>query len=380
MIYLDNNSTTQCAPEAVAAMLSCFSTNYANSASAHSMGRLAKTAVENAREELAALLDCAPTELLFTSGATESNNLVIQGIKTVESRNQIVTSSIEHKSILESCVQAERANVHVNYLPVDTCGRVSVETADNIINDKTLLVSIHAANNEVGTIQPVQSLAKRAHQRGALFHCDATQALGKVPFSISEAGVDFASFSAHKIYGPKGIGLLFARHGTVHKTLKPIHFGGGQEQGLRPGTLNVAGIIGFAKAATLALSRLAADQLEIRRLRELFTNEVSTKQLPVLFNGCRDEGLPGTISLTIPGVPADMLISNMPDICISTGAACTAGAISPSHVLLAMGMSREDAECTVRISIGRYNTEAEMLLAAACIKDTALRLRMELGI
>jgi cysteine desulfurase len=343
------------------------------------MGRLARAAVENAREELATLLDCAPTEILFTSGATESNNLVIQGIKAFESRNQIVTSAIEHKSVLESCVQADRANVQVNYLPVDTCGRVSVETAAKIINEKTLLVSIHAANNEVGTIQPIQSLAQLAHQRGALFHCDATQALGKIPFSITEAGVDFASFSGHKIYGPKGIGLLFVRSGTAHKTLKPISFGGGQEQGLRPGTLNVAGIVGFSKAAELALRSISTDRLEIRRLRELFTDTISTEELAVQFNGCRDESLPGTISLTIPGVPADMLIANMPDICISTGAACTAGAMSPSHVLLAMGMSREDADCTVRISIGRYNTESEMLQTVACIKDTALKLKLEMG-
>jgi cysteine desulfurase len=361
-------------------MLTCFSSNYANSSSTHSLGKSTKAVVENAREDLATWLDCAPTEIFFTSGATESNNLVIQGIKDDGSRNQIVTSSIEHKSVLESCAQAKRSRFQVNYLPVDACGRISLETANKFINEKTLLVSIHAANNEIGTIQPIQALVKVSHQHGALFHCDATQALGKIPFSIAEAGVDFASFSGHKIYGPKGIGILFVRSGAARKTLNPVIVGGSQEQGLRPGTLNVPGIIGFAKAGELALSRMAKDQLEIRRLHELFENSLTTKGFAVSYNGSRDDRLPGTISLTIPGVPADMLIANMPDICISTGAACTAGAISPSHVLLAMGISREDADSTVRISIGRHNTESEILQTVACIRDTTLRLKMEMGL
>lgn len=369
-----------CAPEAVAAMLPYLSTHYANSSSTHSMGRLARAAVEKAREDLALLLDCASTEILFTGGATESNNLVIQGVKCDKSRNQIVTSCIEHKSVLESCAQVERGQIMVNYLPVDTRGRIALETAERFINERTLLVSIHAANNEVGTVQPIQQLAKVAHQHGALFHCDATQALGKIPFSIADAGVDYASFSGHKIYGPKGIGILFVRNGAARKSLNPIIFGGSQEHGLRPGTINVPSIVGFAKAGELALSRLSRDRLEIGRLHDQFENSLTTKDFAVIFNGSRDARIPGTISLTISGVPADMLIANLPDICISTGAACTAGAISPSHVLLAMGLSREDAECTVRISIGRYNTESEIQRATSNIRETALRLKSELGL
>ncbi len=361
-------------------MLPLFSINYANSSSSHSLGKSARAAVDKAREDLATWLDCSSADIVFTSGATESNNLVIQGIKADGSRNQIVTSSIEHKSVLESCAQVERSHFQVKYLPVDTSGRISLAAANKIIDEKTLLVSIHAANNEVGTIQPIQALAKVAHQQGALFHCDATQALGKIPFSLANAGVDFASFSGHKIYGPKGIGILFVRSGAVRKTLSPVIVGGSQERGLRAGTLNVPGIIGFAKAGELALSRMATDQLKIRRLHELFENSLPAKDFTVSYNGCRDDRLPGTISLTIPGVPADMLIANMPDICISTGAACTAGAFSPSHVLLAMGLSREDADSTVRISIGRHNTESEILETVACIKGTALRLKMEMGI
>lgn len=360
-------------------MFTCFSTNYGNPSSTHSAGKSARAAVDKAREDLANWLDCAPTEILFTGGATESNNLVIQGIKDDGSRNHIVTSSIEHKSVLESCAQAGRSRFQVHYLPVDECGRIALEAANKVINEKTLLVSIHAANNEIGTIQPIQALAKIAHQHGAMFHCDATQALGKIPFSIAEAGVDFASFSGHKIYGPKGIGILFVRSGAARKTLNPFIVGGSQEQGLRPGTLNVPGVIGFAKAGELALSRMATDQHEIRRLHELFENSLTGNDFDVSFNGCRDRRLPGTISLTIPGVPADMLIANMPDICISTGAACTAGAVSPSHVLLALGISREDADSTVRISIGRHNTESEILQTVACIRSTTLRLRMEMG-
>jgi cysteine desulfurase len=380
MIYLDNNSTTQCAPEVVAAMLTCFSVHYANASSSHSLGKSASAVVDKAREDLATWLDCASTEIVFTSGATESNNLVIKGIHTDGARNQIVTSSVEHKSVLESVAQVERSCFQVTYLPVDAFGRISLEAANKSINNKTLLVSIQAANNEVGTIQPIQALAKIAHQQGALFHCDATQALGKIPFSLADTGVDFASFSGHKIYGPKGVGILFVRRGAARKILSPLIIGGSQEQGLRAGTLNVPGIIGFAKAGELALNRMATDQLEIRRLRELFENSLHAKNLIVSYNGCPDDGLPGTISLTIPGIPADMLIANMPAICISTGAACTAGSFSPSHVLLAMGISRENADSTVRISIGRHNTEAEILETVACIRDTALRLKMEMGI
>jgi len=339
---------------------------------------MARAAVEKAREDIASLLNCTPTELLFTSGATESNNLVIRGIIGNNSRNHIVTSSIEHKSVLESCAEVEHKQIRVDYLPVDEHGRIGLETAENAVSGKTLLVSIHAANNEVGTVQSIQQLAKLAHHHGALFHCDATQALGKIPFSITETGVDFASFSGHKIYGPKGIGILFVRNGAARKCLKNILFGGSQEQGLRPGTLNVLGIVGFAKACELALIRMPTDTLEIRRLHNLFEDNLPTKDFAVAFNGSRKERLPGTISLTIPGVPADMLIANLPDICISTGAACTAGAITPSHVLLGMGMSREHAESTVRISIGRYNTESEILRAISDIRQTALKIKSEM--
>jgi cysteine desulfurase len=255
-----------------------------------------------------------------------------------------------------------------------------LETVKTVVSEKTLLVSIHAANNEIGTIQPIQALAEVAHEHGALFHCDATQALGKIPFSIEETGVDFASFSGHKIYGPKGTGILFVRSGTARKTLSPVIVGGSQEQGLRPGTLNVPGIVGFAKAGELALRRMEKDHIKMRRLHELFENSLTSKDFAVSYNGSRDSRLPGTISLTIPGIPADMLIANMPDICISTGAACTAGAVSPSHVLLALGMSREDADSTVRISLGRHNTESEILQTVACIRATTLRLKMEMGI
>lgn len=379
MIYLDNNSTTQCAPEVVAAMLPFFSVEFANPSSTHAMGRSAKAATESAREQLAALLDCSPAELFFTSGATESNNCVLKGIMASAGRGQIVTSSIEHKSILEPCASLTVEGSKVNLLPVDGEGLVPLSAATEVITEKTLLVSIQAANNEMGTVQPIQKLANISHRHGALFHCDATQLLGKLPISLREAGVDFASFSGHKIYGPKGIGVLFIRGGLSRGHVRPLFGGGRQEGGLRPGTLNVSSIVGLGKAAQLVIANLASDEERLRRLHGLFEETVLRSGLKAWFNGSRNQRLPGTISLTIPGVQSDMLIANVPSICISNGSACTAGAMSPSHVLLAMGMAREDAECTVRVGIGRYNTEAEILQTAEELIRTAFRLKLEMG-
>jgi len=343
------------------------------------MGRSAKAATESAREQLAELLDCSPAQLFFTSGATESNNCVLKGIAASDGRRQIVTSPVEHKSILEPCASLGAEGIKVTHLPVDREGLIPLSAATEAITDKTLLVSIQAANNEMGTVQPIQELANISHRHGALFHCDATQVLGKLPISLRKTGVDFASFSGHKAYGPKGIGVLFVRGGGGSSHLRPLFGGGRQEGGLRPGTLNVPSIVGLGKAAQLVISNLEADEARLRRLHELFEATVLRSGLETSFNGSRDRRLPGTISLTIPGVQSDMLIANMPSICISNGSACTAGTMSPSHVLLAMGMARADAECTVRLGIGRYNTEAEILQAAEELTRTAFRLRSEMG-
>jgi cysteine desulfurase len=262
---------------------------------------------------------------------------------------------------------------------VDRDGLVPLSAAAEAITEKTLLVSIQAANNEMGSLQSIPQLAELAHQNGALFHCDATQVLGKLPISLKKAGVDLASFSGHKAYAPKGIGILFVRAGLDKSRLEPLFGGGGQEGRIRPGTLNVPGIVGLGKAAELLRSNFTVEEKRLRRLHELFEKTALQSGLNLSFNGSRQERLPGTISLTIPGVQGDMLISNMPTICISNGSACSAGTMSPSHVLLAMGMKREDAECTVRLGIGRYNTEAEVLQAAKEIASTASRLRAELG-
>jgi len=342
------------------------------------MGRHAKAAIESARESLANLLDCAPKELVFTSGATESNNFVLKGIVASEHRRRIVTSSIEHKSILEPSAFLEETGFEIVRLPVNNEGRISVETAARSINDKTVLVSIQAANNETGTTQSVQQLADIAHHQGALFHCDATQVLGKIPFSLKRTGVDFASFSGHKAYGPKGVGLLFIREGLNKSCLRPLLRGGQQEMGWRPGTLNVSAIVGFGEAARVLISRSAKDNFEMQRLHELFEKLIKDSGVQASFNGCREARLPGTISLTIPGIQSDMLIANLPEICFSNGSACTAGAMTPSHVLLAMGMLQEDAECTVRFGIGRYNTETEITQAVAELTRTVKRLRAEM--
>lgn len=359
-------------------MLPLLSVECGNPSSTHAMGRSAKAAIDSARESLAHLLDCAPKELFFTSGATESNNLVLMGVSACEGRNHIVTSTIEHKSVLEPCAFLESAGFQVVRLPVDKVGRVSLPAASDLITDQTLLVSIQAANNEIGTLQPIQQIADIAHQRGALVHCDATQILGKLPFSLRKAGADFASFSGHKAYGPKGIGIVFMRGGANKGRLRPLCRGGQQEMGLRPGTLNAPAIVGFGKAAQLIISNVTQDEQHIRRLHQLFETLVRSSGLQASLNGSRNEGLPGTISLTIHGVQSDMLIANMPSICFSNGSACTAGAMSPSHVLLALGKTREDAECTVRFGIGRYNSEADILQTVEELTHTTKRLRAEL--
>jgi len=377
-IYLDNNATTACDPEVLEAMLPFFQQQFGNPHSPHVMGRKAMHHVEKARESVAAGLGCEPDEILFTAGATESNNIALFGLAKgiLNDRKRILVCATEHKSVLYPCEELAANGFVVEKIPVNSQGEIRLDVLQQQLSTDTLVVSVHAANNEVGTIQPLAAVSQLVHERGALLHTDAAQACGKMPLKFSDLGVDLASISAHKLYGPKGIGALFVRRGLSPGVMRTVIQGGGQERGLRPGTLNVAGIVGMGVAFALAEVRLHQDVRHIADLRDAFEHKIEVV-LECYFNGHGAQRLSGTTSITFPGVPADMLIANVPELCIGMGSACSSGTLSPSHVLLAMGLCREDAGCTIRVSFGRTNSQRDVQIAADLIGRAVSSLRTE---
>ena len=382
-IYLDYNATTSVDPWVLAAMLPYFSQVYGNPANGlHRQGRLAARAVDEARERVADLLGAQPHEIIFTAGATESNNLALDGLtRRADScpptgpRPRIVTTAVEHKAVLEPCRRLGRQGWDVVVLPVDRNGVVDVSAAAEAIDDNTLLVSVQAANNEIGTIQPVAAIAALAHAHGALVHCDAAQAVGKVAVDVAALDVDLLAASAHKLYGPKGIGVLYVRGGPRRLPLEPVSLGGGQEAGLRPGTSNVPGMVGFGQACLLAKEVLPEEGARLAALRDRLEAFLLEYVPGLTINGRAAARLPNTSSLNFPQTDADALLLNLPDLMLGTGSACTSGAIEPSHVLQAMGVSREAAYGTVRVSLGRYTTLDEIETAAALMWEAWLAVR-----
>lgn len=364
MIYLDYNATTPCDPRVIEKMLPFFGAIYGNPSNGlHVQGRKSAKAVADAREQVADLIGARSNEIVLTSGATESNNLAILGfarLHRTDQRRRIVTCAIEHKAVLSPCEKLKEYGFDVVFLPVDKNGRVKLEEARQAINENTLLVSIQGANNEVGTLQPICELAELAHQYGASFHCDAAQAAAKTPVNVDDWGVDLLSMSAHKLYGPKGVGALYIRGGTNAIPMEPIWYGGGQENGLRSGTTNVPGIVGFGEACSISRVELEKDFERIHDIRNKIEEQLAAQIPSIVINGKDADRLPNTSNVTFPGIEADALIINAPDIMIGTGSACTSGAIEPSHVLTAMGLSRQDASSTIRISLGRFNTKDEI--------------------
>jgi cysteine desulfurase len=337
------------------------------------MGRRALAACEQARELVSNLVGCNSSEIVFTSGATESNNMVLAGVASQAlQRRRVVTTAVEHKSIIEPCRSLAEASFEVIRLPVNSDGVVDLSAAASAIDDSTAIVTIQGANNEVGTLQPIKEIACLARSAGTLFHCDGAQILGKVSVSHRDAQFDYASFSGHKVYGPKGVGILFVRKGAP---VAPLLRGGGQEGALRSGTLNVPGIIGLGEACRVARYSLLQDMEQIGGVRCRFEAEIIRAFPTARINASLAKRLPGTTSLTIPGVPATMLMANVPHLCIAEGSACSSGAPEPSHVLLAMGISRDDAECTVRISFGRNNSISDADEAARSIARAAEQLK-----
>ena len=377
-VYLDHQATTPLDPRVLEAMLPWLTRDFGNAASRqHAFGWTAESAVAAARDEIAATLGAGPGEVVFTSGATESNNLAILGAARAarERGNHVVTSAVEHRAVLDPCRQLAAEGFEVTVLAPDPTGRVAVEAVAGALTRRTVLVSLMAANNEVGTLNPVEEIAFLCAGRGILFHTDAAQAFGKVPLDVTR-GVALASLSAHKLYGPKGIGALYVR-ARPRVALSPIVFGGGHEGGLRSGTLNVPGIVGFAAAVRIAREGGDAERIRLAALRESLDAAIHGALDGVTRNGNPAEALPGNLSLSFAGIDGERLIGSLRDLAVSSGSACTTASAEPSHVLRALGVPEALAKATIRFGLGRFTTRAEVDFAAATVVESVRRLRAE---
>ena len=362
-IYMDNNSTTRTDPRVVEAMLPYFTEKFGNAASrSHAFGWEAEVAVEEAREQIAALIGASAKEIIFTSGATESNNLAIKGVAAMYKKkgNHVITQATEHKATLDTCKRLEREGYQVTYLPVDQYGQVHAEQVAEAITDKTILVSIMAANNEIGTVQPIKAIGKMCKEKGILFHTDAVQAVGKLPVNVEEMGIDLLSLSAHKIYGPKGQGALFVRKKDPRVRLEPQIDGGGHERGMRSGTLAVPLIVGLGKACEIARKEMAQESEKTFRLRERLRKGIMDQLPESYLNGHPTERLPGNANISFAYVEGEGLMMGIKDVAVSSGSACTSASLEPSYVLRALGVGDELAHSSIRFGIGRFNTEAEV--------------------
>jgi cysteine desulfurase len=403
-IYLDNHATTRVDPRVVAAMLPYFGEIYGNAGSiGHSFGEEAKAAVDSARETIAAAIGAAPREIVFTSGATESNNLAIRGLTERERRkgNHLVSVATEHKAVLDPLRRLARRGFRVTLLPVEQqpsprAGWLDPQQVADALDDDTLLVSVMLANNEIGILQPIAEIAAICRERGVPLHCDATQAVGKLPVNVAELGIDLLSFSAHKIYGPKGVGALYVRRSPVSaggasiaKAAGPIRLealldGGGQEFGLRSGTLNVPGIVGLAEALKLALAEMSTESPRLAQLRQRLWEGILTNVPDAILNGpafgpeqdySTASRLPGNLNVAFPGVNGEALMMSMKTIAVSSGSACTSANPEPSHVLLALGLGEDLTRASLRFGLGRFNTEEEIDFAVHAVAENVVRLR-----
>lgn len=374
VIYLDNNATTRLDDRVLTAMLPFFTEHYANAGSSHLFGLTVKEAVENAQHQVAGLIGARPAEIVFTSGATESINLAIKGLcNSDSSRRHIVTITTEHKAVLDTCAFMENEGFSITCLSVGKNGLVNLEDIRVAVTEDTLLVCVMLANNETGVLQPIKEIAAITHSKGALLLCDATQAVGKIPVDVTGLGVDLMPFSAHKFYGPKGVGGLFVSS-KIRKLISPEIHGGGQQRNLRSGTLNVTGIIGLGKACEIALTDLQEDALRISALR----NRLETGLLKIegsYINGAIDARLSNTTNICFPGSNSEKLIIALQNIAVSSGSACSSVTTEPSHVLKAMGLSDSDALGSIRFSLGRFTTTQEIDITIETVMQLVKRIR-----
>ena len=377
-IYMDNHATTPCDPRVFETMRPYFTEIFGNAASRnHSFGWEAEEAVENGRKQVADLIGATSKEIVFTSGATESDNLAIKGVAEMyyEKGDHIITVVTEHKAVLDTCKKLEKRGFKVTYLPVASDGLISPDDVKNALTDKTILVSIMMANNEIGVIQPISEIGRICKERGVLFHTDATQAVGKIPFNVNALNVDLVSFSAHKIYGPKGVGGLYVRRRNPRVMLVPMIDGGGHERGMRSGTLNVTGIVGLGKACELAKDEMPAENEKVFTLREKLRKGIMDEIPDVYVNGHPEQRLPGNLNISFAYVEGESLLMGINDIAVSSGSACTSASLEPSYVLKALGVGEELAHSSIRFGLGRFNTDEEVDYAIERVNDAVNRLR-----
>jgi cysteine desulfurase len=377
-IYMDNHATTPLDPRVLQAMMPYFTETFGNAASRnHSFGWEAEEAVEKARKQIADLIGATAKEIVFTSGATESDNLALKGVAEMyaEKGNHIITAATEHKGILDTCKRLEQDGFKVTYLAVQTNGLVDLDQLRAAITDKTILISLMYANNEIGVLQPVAEIGKIAKERGVLFHSDATQAVGKVPIDVTRDGIHIMSISAHKMYGPKGIGALYVRRRNPRVQLTAQVDGGGHERGMRSGTLNVPGIVGLGAACEIARLDMAKETERMSYLRDKLKDRLLSELDECYINGTMEHRLPGNLNISFAYVEGESLLMGINDVAVSSGSACTSATLEPSYVLKALGAGDELAHSSIRFGIGRFNTEEEVDYVAAKVVDVVRKLR-----
>ena len=377
-IYLDNHATTQMDPRVLQAMIPYFTEKFGNAASRnHSFGWESEVAVENARKQIASLINATPKEIIFTSGATESNNLAIKGVVEMyaERGNHIITAATEHKAILDTCKHVEKRGARVTYLPLRQNGLIDLEMLRESFTDKTILVTIMYANNEIGVIQHVAEIGKMCKERGVLFHSDAVQAVGKVPVDVVRDNIDILSLTAHKLYGPKGVGALYVRRRNPRVQITSQIDGGGHERGMRSGTLNVPGIVGLGEACAIAQREMPEESKRLQYLRDKLKSKLESELDEVYINGTMESRLPHNLNISFAYVEGESLLMGINDIAVSSGSACTSATLEPSYVLKALGAGDDIAHSSIRFGIGRFNTEEEVDYAADRVIDVVRKLR-----
>ena len=392
-IYMDHHATTPVDPRVLETMLPYFTETFGNAASRnHVFGWEAEAAVDESRHQVAAAMNAGEKEIVFTSGATESDDLAILGAARMyrQKGNHVITGQTEHRAVLDTCEALARDGFEVTYLPVDRAGRIFPDQVRDAITERTILATLMLANNEVGTIHPIGAIGAVCRERGVLFHTDAVQGFGKIPFDVEAMSVDMASVTAHKIYGPKGVGALYVRSKNPRVRLSPILFGGGHERGLRSGTLNVPGIVGFGKAVEIAVAGMDSEARRLRLLRKRLFDGIVSRVEDVALNGAplpaiREDGslaegaveerLPGNLNLSFSGVEGEALLMGIRDVAVSSGSACTSASLRPSHVLKALGVSDDLAHASIRFGLGRGNTEEEVNFTIEAVERTVKRLR-----
>jgi cysteine desulfurase len=377
-VYLDNHATTPVDPRVLDAMLPYFREVFGNSASRnHEFGWKAEEAVEKSRAQIAKLINASPKEIIFTSGATESDGLAIRGIAEMyrEKGNHIITQVTEHKAVLDTCKRLEKEGYEVTYLPVQKDGRINLDDLRRAITPKTILITIMYANNEIAVVQPINEIGKIAKEKGIFFHTDAVQAIGKIPVDVQKDGIDLLSISAHKIYGPKGVGALYVRRRNPRVQLVAQIDGGGHERGMRSGTLNVPGIVGLGKACELCMNEMAEESVRLKALRDRLTKAIMSQLDETFINGSMEHRLPHSVNISFAYVEGESMLMGINDIAVSSGSACTSATLEPSYVLKALGVGEDLAHTSIRFGIGRFNTEEEVDYVVNRVVETVARLR-----